>query len=231
MIKVLIIDDNYEYVQNLFNILNENIDNDIKIEKICGDGKIALDYILNSNIDVILLDLNIPNINGIEILKIMKKNNIDKDVIVITGESDMLINLIENNLTVKKILFKPFKVEDLINILQDIIQDSLNDKKMNKILNLLNIFNFNKATIGYNYIKQCINYCIEKKYRNVSKIKDLYKEVSLTSNPISELNMSWNISKSIQTMSKLTDNRILEKYFHSNTLPTPKIFINQILKF
>ena len=73
MIKVLIIDDNYEYVQNLFNILNENIDNDIKIEKICGDGKIALDYILNSNIDVILLDLNIPNINGIEILKIMKK--------------------------------------------------------------------------------------------------------------------------------------------------------------
>ena len=161
MIKVLIVDDNYEYVRNLFNILNENIDNDIKIEKICGDGKIALDYILNSNIDVILLDLNIPNINGIEILKIMKKNNIDKDVIVITGESDMLINLIENNLTVKKILFKPFKVEDLINILQDIIQDSLNDKKMNKILNLLNIFNFNKATIGYNYIKQCINYCIE----------------------------------------------------------------------
>ena len=68
-----------------------------------------------------------------------------------------------------------------------------------------------------------------KKYRNVYKIKDLYKEVSLNNNTISELNMSWNISKSIQTMSKLTDNRILEKYFHSNTLPTPKIFINQIL--
>ena len=68
-----------------------------------------------------------------------------------------------------------------------------------------------------------------KKYRNVYKIKDLYKEVSLNNNTISELNMSWNISKSIQTMSKLTDNRILEKYFHSNPLPTPKIFINQIL--
>ena len=229
MLKVLIVDDNYEYMQNLFNIINENIDNNIKIVKICGDGKTALEYILNTNLDIILLDLNIPNINGIEILKVLKEKNLEKNVIVITGESEMLLNLIKNNLSVKQIFIKPFNYQDLMHTFESIINDSLNNEKRSKILKILNVFNFNKSNIGYKYIEKCITYCVEKNYKSIYKIKDLYKEISLNDNYINELNISWNISKSIQTMNRFTDNKTLQKYFPCNTSPTPKVFINQIL--
>lgn len=69
MKKILIVDNNAKYLEILFNNLNKELD----IIKICSNGKEALKYILNENIDIILLELNIPKINGIEILKKWKK--------------------------------------------------------------------------------------------------------------------------------------------------------------
>ena len=110
MLKVLIVDDNYSYMEKLFNTLNDNIDNYIKVVKICNDGEKALDYITKCDLDIILLDLNIPKISGIEILEKMKEMNLKKEVIVITGESRMTLELIRKNLVVKQILLKPFKI-------------------------------------------------------------------------------------------------------------------------
>ena len=76
MKDILIVDDNYEYLKNLFNELNDNITNKSRITKICSDGEKALNYIMRKNIDIIILDLNIPKINGIEILQKIKEKKI-----------------------------------------------------------------------------------------------------------------------------------------------------------
>ena len=111
MLNLLIVDDNYEYLEDVFNNLSDKISEKIRILKICSDGEKALDYIMNTKIDIILLDLNIPKVNGIEILEKMKENNIDSQVIVISGETDFIVEIISKKLSVSQILVKPFELE------------------------------------------------------------------------------------------------------------------------
>lgn len=64
MLNILLVDDNYEYLEFMFNELSDQINKKLKIVKIYSDGEKALDYIMNTKIEVILLNLNIPKVNG-----------------------------------------------------------------------------------------------------------------------------------------------------------------------
>lgn len=229
MLKVLLVDDNYDYLESLFNNLGDNLNNKIKIVKICNDGEKALKYITNQELDIVLLDLNIPKINGIEILEKIKENNIKTEVIVITGETKFLIEVINKNLPVRKILLKPFKIDNLIEILDKIIDEQLGNPKENieKLISILDNFNINKSTLGFKYILECLKICIEQKYTFIPHMKTLYNQIS--DKNTSESVINWNISKTIQSMNKLTDRSILEKFFPYNVSPSPKIFLNKIL--
>lgn len=65
--KILIIDDSklvIEYAKNL--LLENNLDCDIVT---CNSGEEGLRILENQKIDVILLDIVMPNLSGIEVLK------------------------------------------------------------------------------------------------------------------------------------------------------------------
>ena len=51
--------------------------------QVASDGETALDYVKRSNFDAILLDIMIPKIDGLEVLKRLKANSATKDVLVI----------------------------------------------------------------------------------------------------------------------------------------------------
>ncbi|MDO4283654.1 MAG: response regulator [Clostridia bacterium] len=229
MLKVLIVDDNYEYLEALFNSLNEQINKELKIVKICNDGEKALNYIMNDTIDIILLDLNLPKVNGIEVLETMKKNNIHSKIIIMSGEADFVVDLIRRKLNVYQTFIKPFKIEDLINTLNNIVLESLEDNNCKKISNILEKFNFNKNSMGYIYIQECLNFCVENNYKFIPQIKVLYKKISEKYDNIPYSNIAWDISKSIQIMNKTTNTLIFNKYFPYSTYPSPKTFLNGIL--
>lgn len=53
--------------------------------RVAQDGKTALDVMAQHAIDVVLLDLRMPDIDGMEILKTIKHRWPDSEVVVITG--------------------------------------------------------------------------------------------------------------------------------------------------
>ncbi len=61
MINLLIADDNYEFVKTVFNEAT-NIKN-INIFNISSNGQEALECILNRDVDIVLLDLQMPILN------------------------------------------------------------------------------------------------------------------------------------------------------------------------
>ena len=234
MLKVLIVDDEYDYLEILFNKLNDIIVDNIKIVKICNDGEKALQYIMNTSIDLVLLDLNIPKINGLEILEKIKSNNIDIKVIVISGESEFVVKLLSRKLDVEKILIKPFLIEDLVEAINKIIF-KLNNDRIEKditfrISEILKLFEFNQTNIGYRYIMDFLIIFIIKNYKYIKCTKDLYKEIAKKYNGISQECIGWNISKCIHVMNKMTEKKILKKYFPYDSSPSPKIFLNEILR-
>lgn len=85
-IKILIADDHALIREGLEKIigLEENMNVVFKAK----DGKEALEFIGKNKIDIALLDINMPNLSGLDLLKKIKGENIDVKTIILTVESD-----------------------------------------------------------------------------------------------------------------------------------------------
>ena len=79
--KVLLVDDEREFVQTL----SERLQLRDMGSAIAYDGKSALEIIKEDDPEVIIIDLKMPDVDGIEVLKKVKKQRPEIEVIVLTG--------------------------------------------------------------------------------------------------------------------------------------------------
>jgi DNA-binding response OmpR family regulator len=80
-IKVLLVDDEVDFV----NTLGQRLKMRELVVDAVYDGEQALSYIKKTEPDVIVLDLKMPGLYGIEVLREIKKFNKKIQVIVLTG--------------------------------------------------------------------------------------------------------------------------------------------------
>jgi DNA-binding response OmpR family regulator len=80
-IKVLLVDDEKAFVDTLAQRLSMR---ELIVDKVY-DGEQALSYIKKMDPDVIVLDLKMPGLHGIEVLREIKKIKHDIQVIILTG--------------------------------------------------------------------------------------------------------------------------------------------------
>ena len=85
-IRVLIADDHAMVRQGLKQILE--LENDIVVIAQAPIGEEAIKLARNCRPDVILMDINMPGMNGLQAIKEMKADNIDSRVIVLTIHED-----------------------------------------------------------------------------------------------------------------------------------------------
>jgi len=85
---ILLVEDNEGDIMLVTEAL-EDLNIQIDLNVVC-DGEKALDYLMNKSSytdavtpDLILLDINIPKINGLEVLKTLKQNEATKSIPVI----------------------------------------------------------------------------------------------------------------------------------------------------
>ena len=98
--------------------LAELVANRLKKEKytvdICNDGEEGLYNALMDIYDLILLDIMLPNVDGIEILKEIKKNNIKSKVIMLTAKSELEDKLLGFSIGANDYIAKPFHIDELV---------------------------------------------------------------------------------------------------------------------
>ena len=78
------------------------------------NGEDGLDNALTNIYDLIILDIMLPRMNGIEILKEFKKNKIDAKVIMLTAKSELDDKLIGFETGANDYVTKPFHIEELV---------------------------------------------------------------------------------------------------------------------
>ena len=86
-IRVLIADDHAMVREGLKQILE--LDGTIQIVGEAGDGYECLNLIGKLNPDIVLLDINMPNLDGIQALRIMRDDKISNKVIMLTINKDI----------------------------------------------------------------------------------------------------------------------------------------------
>ena len=72
MIKVLVADDHTMFVDGIESILKN--ENDIEIVGRAYDGKAVLDIASHQQFNIVLLDVNLPILNGLEVCKELQKS-------------------------------------------------------------------------------------------------------------------------------------------------------------
>ncbi|MBI5858722.1 MAG: response regulator [Sphingobacteriales bacterium] len=83
---ILIVDDNINFINRMEGLLNE-LDNIGRIDA-ASDYEKAVHLISKRTPDFLLLDINLPGRSGIEILKTIKKNGWQCEVIMVSNHTD-----------------------------------------------------------------------------------------------------------------------------------------------
>lgn len=116
MIRVLIVEDD-PMVAHINKRYTESMEN-FNVVGVAQNGKEAQEYIKGKSIDLIILDVYMPKLDGISFLKWMRKENIMTDVIMVTAahEVDKLDEVLK--LGAIDYLIKPFEYERFKEALQ-----------------------------------------------------------------------------------------------------------------
>ena len=108
--RILIVEDEYSLADLIANRLKkEKYTVDISL-----DGEDGLYNALNDIYDLIILDIMLPKVNGIEILKEIKNNNVKSKVIMLTAKSELDDKLLGFNEGANDYMTKPFHIDELV---------------------------------------------------------------------------------------------------------------------
>jgi len=109
-INILVVDDNESYREGLKSIL-ETEGYEVKT---VPDGVSAINILQSNQFDLILLDVIMPRVNGIEVLKNTKNSMYDCEVIMLTGENDIHTAVESIKLGAYDYLLKPCSGTELL---------------------------------------------------------------------------------------------------------------------
>lgn len=88
-----------------------------------ADGEIGLMLATRNQFDIIILDLMLPSVSGLEISRqLHARKNPAPPVIIVTAVSPEIVATIREKLCAEEIIFKPFKPQELVNCVTNLIR-------------------------------------------------------------------------------------------------------------
>ncbi len=141
--KILLVDDNEQIIDILSDFFTLN---SCEVHT-AYTGKEALDVLAKEDIEVVILDVKLPDINGVNLLDTIKENRPTTSVIMATGYYDPKFVVDAMKKGASDFLLKPFELDKLMLIMMRVLRErklliekeailhNLEDKKKIEVLN------------------------------------------------------------------------------------------------
>lgn len=110
-LNILIVDDEIRILQELEEFFSTKTYNIFKALK----PSVAFSLLAKQKIDIVILDIKLPEMNGIEVLKIIKKEYPEIEVIMVSGHGDMTTVIESMRYGAVDYFPKPFRLLDINN--------------------------------------------------------------------------------------------------------------------
>jgi two-component system response regulator HydG len=118
-LTVLVVDDNEDLLETFAKILKRR---GFSVET-AENGQDAVAKYKKNAYDVTLMDIIMPEMNGVEAFRRIKETNPDAPIILMTAYSDEALLQAARREGIRHIVHKPIKVEQLINLISDVAKE------------------------------------------------------------------------------------------------------------
>jgi DNA-binding NtrC family response regulator len=124
--KILVVDDNRE----LREILEEYLRGEGDSVEGADNGKEALEKYRDNYYDLIITDLNMPELAGMELIKIIRKESEVTEFVIITGYASIDSAVEAIKIGAFDYIVKPFRMEELMVVVKN-VREKVKLKKLN----------------------------------------------------------------------------------------------------
>jgi len=207
-LKLLFVEDNADARESTLLILNDLFDNII----VAVDGADGLEkYKQNQDIDLVLSDINMPNMNGIEMCKAIKEIKPDQSIIILTALIDIVTIKDAIDIGIDGFINKPLedidilfaKIDQIVKKInydlqqKELEQARLNQEKIELVMKLIqNISHHWKQPLSViAAISSGLSFKIENK---MPLSEEDYKSTDIITSKIQELSSVFNRLESLQ---------------------------------
>ena len=114
-VRVLLVDDETEFVE----ALKERLEIRGLTVYTASDGARALDLVKELNVDAVILDLNMPGMDGIETLKKMRAFDDGLQIVVLTGYGAISKSVEAVRAGARDFLEKPVGIDTLTQVIEE----------------------------------------------------------------------------------------------------------------
>lgn len=118
--KVLVVDDDKLICDSIYEILMENYE--FTEVQYSYDGAQARDKINSTFFDIIILDINIPSVNGLQLMKYVQERSRESAMIMTSGNITPQMAQIASDFNVEEVLHKPFDLSKVTKVVDTIIK-------------------------------------------------------------------------------------------------------------
>ncbi len=135
--KLLVVDDE----ESILTLLQFNLEQGGFEVVSAADGKTGLDRALEEKFDLIILDLMLPEMDGLEVCKSLRQNRITTPILMLTAKDDEFDKVLGLELGADDYLTKPFSPREVVARVRAILRrtqraepEENTEKPMNKVV-------------------------------------------------------------------------------------------------
>ena len=127
--KVLFVDDEIDFLETLLKRMKKR---GVDVTGV-GSGEEALSFLNTNQVDVVVLDVRMPGMDGIETLREIKRRHPLIEVIMLTGHANLEVAIEGMELGAFDYLMKPMDIDELLYKVEDAYKKkSLHEQKIRK---------------------------------------------------------------------------------------------------
>lgn len=226
MLKLLIVDDEYYTCEGIKRAIDWSKYN-IEVIGVASNGQMALDIEKDNNIDIIITDIKMRGMDGLEMADELRKKGYRGQIIIMSGyrQFEYAQRAIDSN--VRKYLLKPIDFDELEEVIKQIAKEyNVNDEKY-KVKQgvareiIIDIMEY----IDEHYSEEIqLTAIAAKYYRDVTYISKLFKEYTGMNYTDYLIKRRIEMSQKLLETTDLSIEEVANKVGYGNVIYFRKVF-------
>jgi putative nucleotidyltransferase with HDIG domain len=240
MAKILLVDDD----ENLRDALKRILIKEGHIVEIAWSGKVAQSILLEHDFEIIISDIKMPDGDGIELTKFIRKNKIQIPIVLMTGFSEIYSVIEAYELGANEFIPKPFKKEDLLESIEVCLKNPKLNQEIDNISDGFCKLSLIDFVSGKSIPADVFLRLSDKKFIKIANKGDefpVYQLEKFKKFGVIHLYMKKEdfndyigfnllIGKKLQTSSKISKEKKINFMKHTNEVIMERLFLNEIDK-